>query len=146
MIEEQGRVVDIDNEGVWIEVEKQSACAACSARAGCGQRLLAERSAAKRVVICVENRADVSVSVDDRVVVGIEEGAFMKASLALYLLPLLTLIAGAGIADLLQWSEGVVAIFGLSGLLAGLLAVRYISRHWHRAHEYQPVLMRSLPG
>jgi len=79
MIEEQGRVVDVDAQGVWIEVEKHSACASCSARAGCGQRLLAERKANRSVVICVDNPDNHAVEVDDRVVVGIAEGAFMKA-------------------------------------------------------------------
>lgn len=144
MIEEQGRVVEIDSEGVWIEVSKQSACASCSARAGCGQRLLAERSADKRVVICVENPSQLGVAVDDQVVVGIAEGAFMKASLALYLIPLMALILSAGVADWLQAAEGIVAAAGLAGLLGGLFAVRFISRNWHRAREYHPVLMRTV--
>ncbi len=142
MIEEQGRVVDIDPEGVWIEVEKHSACASCNARSGCGQRLLAERSAGQQVVICVDNPELLAVSVDDRVVVGIAEGAFMKASLALYLLPLLLLFLVSALADLSGAAEGVIILAGLAGLAAGLGLVRFISRHWHKAQEYHPVLMR----
>lgn len=142
MIEEQGRVVEIDPEGVWIEVEKHSACASCNARSGCGQRLLAERSAGRQVVICVDNPDLLAVSVDDRVVVGIAEGAFMKASLALYLLPLLLLFLLSAMADLTGATEGVTVVAGLLGLAAGLGLVRYISRHWHKAQEYHPVLIR----
>jgi sigma-E factor negative regulatory protein RseC len=142
MIEEQGRVVEIDPDGVWIEVEKHSACAGCSARSGCGQRLLAEHSAGRQVVICVDNPDLLTVNVDDRVVVGIAEGAFMKASLALYLLPLLLLFLLSAVADLAGASEGITVIAGLLGLAVGLGLVRYISRHWHKAQEYHPVLIR----
>lgn len=142
MIEEHGTVVEVDHEGVWIEVQKQSACASCNARAGCGQRLLAERSAGQQVVICVENPQQLVVAVDDAVVVGIAEGAFVKASLALYLLPLLLLFLGAGLADMLLLGEGVTALAGMLGLLSGLGVVRLVSHRWQRAREYHPVLMR----
>lgn len=143
MIEEHGRVVDIDAEGVWVQVEKQSACASCSARAGCGQRLLAEHGTSnKQVVICIAPSDALTVRVDDRVVIGIEEGAFIKASLALYLLPLLLLIVGAASAEALSLSEGWVVLSGGLGLVVGLGLVRFIARHWQRGREYHPVLMR----
>lgn len=142
MIEEHGRVVDIDAEGVWVQVEKQSACASCSAQAGCGQRLLAERGSGKQVVICISPSDTLAVQVDDQVVIGIEEGAFIKASLALYLLPLLLLIAGAAGAEGLALSEGYVVLTGVFGLVSGLALVRYIAKHWQRGREYHPVLMR----
>lgn len=41
MLTETGRVIAIDDDGVWVETLKQSACHQCKARKGCGQKLLA---------------------------------------------------------------------------------------------------------
>lgn len=142
MIEEHGRVVDVDADGIWVEVHKQSACAGCSAKAGCGQRLVAEATAGKRVVVCVENPNRRPVAVDDAVVIGIAEGAFMKASLLLYLIPLLTLFTLAGLVSQTGVAEGFVILAALVGLLLGLGLVRLIGRHWQRSRDYHPILLR----
>lgn len=39
---ETGRVVAVDGDGLWLETLKKSTCGQCSARAGCGQQLLAK--------------------------------------------------------------------------------------------------------
>ncbi|MBY4676782.1 SoxR reducing system RseC family protein [Marinobacterium arenosum] len=142
MIEERGRVVDVDADGVWVEVHKQSACASCSARAGCGQRLVAEATAGKRVVICVENPHQRPVTVEDSVVIGIAEGAFMKASLLLYLIPLIALFVLAGLVSQAGVAEGFVILAALVGLLLGLGLVRLVGRRWQRSHDYHPILLR----
>lgn len=41
MLTEQGIVSGVDSDGIWVETLKRSSCGQCSARAGCGQRLIA---------------------------------------------------------------------------------------------------------
>ena len=43
MVKEQGRVVAVEPDGVWIETLRRSACSSCAGKSGCGQHL-AERS------------------------------------------------------------------------------------------------------
>ncbi len=142
MLEESGRVVDIDADGVWVETIKMSACASCSARSGCGQSLLASVGQGKRSVICVDNPSNLAVSADDQVVIGIGEGAFMRISVLLYLIPLLTLFIAAVIAKLSGFAEPVVIGSGITGLIIGLGVVRYTSRTMMKSCKYHPVLLK----
>lgn len=142
MLEESGRVVDVDSDGVWVETIKMSACGSCSARSGCGQSLLASVGQGKRSVICVDNPNRLHVAADDNVVIGIGENAFMRISLLLYLFPLLALFAGAAIAGSLSLGEPVVIGCGLLGLTVGLVVVRYISRTHMTSCKYHPVLLK----
>lgn len=142
MLEESGRVVDVDDNGVWVETIKMSACSSCTARSGCGQSLLASVGQGKRSIICVDNPSELRVVADDNVVIGIGESAFMRISLLLYLLPLLSLFIGAAIASSLILSEPAVIGFGLLGLAVGLLTVRFISRTYMTSCKYHPVLLQ----
>jgi sigma-E factor negative regulatory protein RseC len=105
MIEESATVVDIDSHGVWVETIKRSACESCSASNGCGQKLLVSRSSNKRFLVNVSNPKNITVEKKDTVLIGIEEGAFLKATLLVYLLPLVFLITGAVISQLAGFSE-----------------------------------------
>lgn len=144
MLEESGRVVDIDADGVWVETVKMSACSSCSARNGCGQSLLASVGQGKRSVICVDNPDDIRVVPDDQVVIGIGEHAFMHMSLLLYLVPLVTLFFGALIATMLALGEPAVIGSGVVGLILGLLVVRFISRTYMTSCHYHPVLLKVI--
>ena len=42
MIEENGRVVDVEDGYAWIETERRSTCGSCSANKGCGTATLAK--------------------------------------------------------------------------------------------------------
>ena len=144
MLEETGRVVDVDDDGVWVETIKQSACASCTARNGCGQKLLASVGQGKRSVICVDNPSHLHVAAEDNVVIGIGENAFMRISLLIYLLPLLALFLGAAIASTLGLSEPAVIGSGLAGLGIGLVIVRFISRTYMTSCKYHPVLLKVI--
>lgn len=142
MLEESGRVVSVDPDGVWVETVKQSACGGCSARNGCGQALLASVGEGKRSVICVDNPHALSVRQDDQVVIGVAEQAFMRVSLLMYLVPLLSLFFGAALASGLELGEPAVIASAAVGLVAGLLLVRYVSRTLFKSCKYHPVLLK----
>ena len=42
MLTETGKVIAIEDDGLWVETLQLSACAQCAARQGCGQRVLAK--------------------------------------------------------------------------------------------------------
>lgn len=144
MIEERGRVVGVDSAGIWVETSKTSACAACAAKSGCGQKLLVQASGQKAFIFNVLNPSQLIVQVDDAVMVGVEEGSLLKATLVTYLIPLLTLMLFAVVAHQLNWPEGWVVTISLVGLVIGFGLVRAISQLLFRSSKFQPVLTKIL--
>ena len=92
MIEESALITRLDEAGVWIEVNRKSACAACSAQAGCGQKKLIDWLPSKRVEVLVENPLNLILTPGQTVTVGLEEGVLLRASVLVYLTPLAGLI------------------------------------------------------
>jgi sigma-E factor negative regulatory protein RseC len=68
----------------------------------------------------------------------------MRASLLLYLVPLLMLVAGALVASVLGASEVVQILAAAFMLLAGFVAVRFLTRKTAELSRYQPVLLKIL--
>jgi len=82
MISESGKVVGVDGDRVWVQTIRNSACQSCSARQGCGQRVLASATGGRANQIRVLNRLNAQVG--DDVTLAIEETALLRASLLVY--------------------------------------------------------------
>lgn len=125
MIEETARVVAIEDEGVWIEARRRSACGRCAARSGCGHGLLDDYVRNRPVHLRIDaNRAPPGLDVGDLVRVGIEERALLLASLRIYALPLGGFLAGATGAALAGGGDGLAATAAFTGLVVGCFAAR----------------------
>lgn len=144
MIEESGRVVSVDDKGVWVETIKASACASCAAKSGCGQKLLASIGEGKRFIFAVSNPNELAVGENDSVLIGIEEGSFLKATLFMYLIPLFALMAGAFVSQSMGASEGYVILTSFISFGVGLLGVRFFSGAFFSSCQYQPRLLKLL--
>lgn len=144
MIEESGKVVEVNEQGVWVETMRQSACASCAARNGCGQKLLVQAGQEKRFIFRVNNPTSLDVKADDSVLLGIEEGAFIKATVFMYLLPLLALFLGAVIGDFVWGDELVVIASAFISLIAGFVFVRFSSSAFFSSCQYQPTLIKVI--
>jgi sigma-E factor negative regulatory protein RseC len=87
---------------------------------------------------------------DDTVVIGLSEQALVRGSAAVYLVPLLSMVAmalvGEGLAP--QWlghgSETLSIAFALSGLVLGFCWLWMFSRRIGRDPAYQPVVLRRV--
>jgi len=149
MIEETARVVAAEGEFVWVETQRQSTCGGCAARPGCGTATLAKVLGRRRTRVRALNRD--AARVGDRVVVGIDEQALVRGSLAVYAVPLLGLLAGGVLGALVQTrlqlaGEALTLIAGVAGLIAGLLWVKGFTRRIRSHSRYQPVVLRRLAG
>ncbi len=142
MIEEKGWVVDLEGGFALIETERKSACESCAVKRGCGTGTLSKVLGKKSSRLKVLN--SVGARVDDEVVIGLDETALVKGSLAVYIVPLLSMFLSAGVAQWLFASrgEGVVIGFALIGLLGGFFWVRHFSRRIAYDARYQPVILR----
>lgn len=144
MIEETVRVTRIEDSSIWIEAGRRSACASCSSRQSCSSGALTEAFSGKNVEMPVLNPGGLLPLVGQQVVIGLEEGSLIKASLMLYLLPLIALIVFAVVAQGMGFSEGYQIIAGGGGLIAGFMVARWFGRHHDSERCYSPVLLRCL--
>jgi sigma-E factor negative regulatory protein RseC len=148
MIEETGRVVAVDGDLAEVETWRRSACGHCAGgQQGCGTSLLAEVFGNRPSHVRVLNR--ISALPGDEVVIGVEEGAFLRATALLYGMPLLGLIVGAMLGKWLALRSGLMGvepaslIAGLLGLAGALAWVRWRVAHGSRGGTaYQAVILR----
>ncbi|MFA6051651.1 MAG: SoxR reducing system RseC family protein [Methylobacter sp.] len=95
MIEELAVVVKIENHQVWVESGANSACGGCLQKASCATNAVG--SVLKKKSVPVDS--DIQLKTGDQVMVAIDESLLLRASLLLYLVPLIALFTGAGMAD-----------------------------------------------
>lgn len=133
MLVERGRVVGIDDDGLWVATEPTSICAKCSAKdKGCGQSLLVEAQQDNKVAVKAHfDKTNTGArsriwQLGDTAEIGIAEHALLVGSLILYLLPLMSMIVGA----LLVSSLGAGDVYAVAGALLGL-ALGGVGVKWH---------------
>ncbi len=119
MIEEQARVIAVRTGTATLAIERQSACGSCNASGGCGTALLADWFPKRRMTLQVDD--SIGVSAGDLVVVGLDDGLLQKAAFKLYALPLVGLLGGAVIGQLIGGRLGLPP--ELASILLGLLGV-----------------------
>lgn len=144
MITETGKVVAVKGDRVWVQTIRTSACSSCSARNGCGQRALASVSAGRANQVLVANT--LGARVGDEVTVAIEESALLGASLLVYALPLLLMVAGAVSGHHFSAGhEGMAMLGAATGLVLGFLAARRGQSRSGGTWEPRLVKVRQLP-
>jgi len=126
MIEELAVVVKIENHQVWVESGPNSACGGCQQKASCTTNAIG--SVLKKKSVPVDS--DIQLKTGDEVMVAIDENLLLRASLLLYLLPLIALFTGAGIADWLLADNTGNADLWIAGsaLLSLLLSLWLINK------------------
>jgi sigma-E factor negative regulatory protein RseC len=146
MIEESGEIISCEGEYAWVETRRKSACASCSANKGCGTGTLSKLYGERFNRVRALN--DIRAVPGQQVVIGLEENALVRGSLAVYGLPLVTLVVAALLGKAvatemaMQEADGLIALFGLAGLAFGFYLVRIFSRKVAHDSHYQPVILR----
>ena len=140
MIEDIGEIVKIDGDKVYVEVERSSACASC------GLQEAEKLATGGKVVFEAYNMAGANIG--DRVRVQVRTGAFTKASLYIYGIPVLFLvigaIAGAYAATILKRSSDTMsALFAMGGLVVGFI-ILFLLRKSSNKTEYMPVIVEVM--
>ena len=126
MIEELAVVVKIENHQVWVESGQAGTCGGCLQKASCTTNALG--SVLKKKSVPVDS--DIQLKTGDRVIVAIDENLLLRASLLLYLVPLIALFTGAGIADWLLVDNTGYADLWIAGsaVLSFLLSLWLINK------------------
>ncbi len=143
MIEEQVRVIESSKDYVWVESLGNSACGTCSVKAGCGQQLLKHFGMNKALRIKM-NKIH-SLTHDDQIIIGINERALIKTSILVYGLPLIMFILMVfGTHTFLEFSEPLVIIAGLFGLIIGFILSSFYTKIFDTKYHLEPVFLRAL--
>lgn len=147
MIEEEGVVLGLEGDLALVQTERRTTCGGCTASGTCGTSLLDRLLGRRPVILRARNRAGAGPG--DHVSVGVEESALVRAAVVAYLVPVLSLIAGALLGQALArgWgtSSDVPALLG--GIVAFALALFHLRRYsgaLEGASDRQPVVLRRL--
>jgi sigma-E factor negative regulatory protein RseC len=142
MIETPARVTRIDGPSAWVISEAPSSCGACGGK-GCGSSIFNRLWHPDSPEYQVEN--PVGALPGEAVVVGLPEGALLKASGAAYLVPLLALFLGTALGQLLGGQTGGELSAVAGGLMGLLLAGLWLKRRRHDPTGDPVILRRGAP-
>jgi len=155
MIEEEARVIAVNSQHITLQAQPSSACSSCQAKNACGQGLLSRFFNQNPGQIVIENAfrdsefADLKVG--DRVLIGIEENAVLNAAFYVYMLPLLSLVGFAVLAQALKIeSEIQQIVLTILGLFLGISVTRFLLRDKKDGRQHlkqvMPTLLRKYPS
>ncbi len=127
LVEGIARVVAVEGAVAWLEPEVTTSCSGCNASSACGSPggmgTLTDRVKVRRFPL--DN--DQGFVVGERVVIGVQERALIKASMTAYAVPLVSMLLAASMT---QWAMGRDAVTlgaSLMGLALGFVVARFIA-------------------
>jgi sigma-E factor negative regulatory protein RseC len=145
MIEELAVVVKIENHHVWVEGGQNSACGGCLQKTSCTTNALG--SVLKKKSVRVDS--DIELKIGDQVMVAIDEAVLLQASLLLYLLPLIALFTGAGVAewlltDNIRYADLWIATTAISGFLLCLWLINKAQNLMILGYYARPTVVKKI--
>lgn len=143
MIQENAIVVSIDKGVANLEVIRNKPCGLCGQSRGCGISIWGRLFGHRPNIFKVQNT--VNASVDQIVVVGVDESALLRSSFAVYGIPLALVILGATLGstifpDVLH-ADRNTALGALLGLFIGYLWLKVHNQGSTLDARYRPVIL-----
>ena len=149
MIEETALILECDGDYAQAETERSatSACNTCSSKSACDTAALKKESEIGTPDVILQVLNPIGAQPGERVVIGFEEVALTKASMAFYVAPLVSFILfallGQWFATWLEISAEPVAVLGgVVGLVLSLLWLRSFAAKADLNEQYQAVVLR----
>ncbi|MDO9365786.1 MAG: SoxR reducing system RseC family protein [Methylotenera sp.] len=137
MIEEYAVVIERVDNIALIEIERRTACGLCGQKRGCGNATWGKLLGHKSQTIRAKN--EIGAKVGDSVVVGIDEHALLSTVFYLYVVPLLSMLIAAVLADIAFDNEFYVILAAALGLVSGFLWVKgHLRGYGDAGHVYNP--------
>ncbi len=147
MIEQQGRILELQQKHAKVILGAASGCPACEAGQGCGAGIFGKLIKRTDLVLVLNNQLQLEPG--QAVIVGIPETFFLRLVARLYLLPLLAALFGAGLGHYLGYSMSISSsnqdLLALAGslFLAGLALFFNWKSKSLQVSEEQVKLLRS---
>lgn len=146
MMEEEGRVVKVDDGFAVVQIEKGSSCSGCGSKASCH----AMGGANGKIM---ETRAvnNINAQVGDRVLIAIDSVVMLKSSFLIYIVPLVFMIAGGIMGDSYAREKMpdsdpdlIAGAVGITCLVLSFFLIKLWSRNLEKKAAYQPNISRIL--
>lgn len=136
MIETRVRVLSTSDGVSFVETTEQNGCGACVSKDSCGISGLGRFFGRRRQPIALDCAGG---KTGEELVVGVEESELLIAGLWAYLLPVLLIISGAGLAAAAHFNDAMTVLLAGFGLAFGLVLARFLARapslHVRRANH-----------
>lgn len=143
MLETRATIVQIRNDRAMVNAHQVGGCEQCNGQ-GCGSSKVAQLFCTKPRYFEVDN--PIGAQPGDEVIVSVADGAVLRGIALMYVLPILFMVVGAGLAS---WGIGThdhsdlyVACGGGVALLLGFLVVRLVSK-WQSRVQNRPYVARK---
>ena len=140
MATEEGIVTAVKPHTAWVKTTRSSACKHCSAKASCHT---------ENEEMHVEAINLAGAASGDRVVISFETASLMKATFLLYVFPVLCMIAGAVIVQVLappsdRGGSLSSALSAFAFLAAAILFIKVRGNRMAAKSAYQPKIVRVI--
>lgn len=146
MLEEEGRVIKLEDGYAIIHAERGSSCDGCGAKASCHAL-----GGVEGKVMEMKAVNEIGAKVGDRVKVAIDSLVFLKSSFLVYVVPLIVMIVGGIIGDSYARNhmpgsdpDLVAGGVGVLCLVISFLLIRMWSKTLEKRKEYQPRIVRII--
>jgi sigma-E factor negative regulatory protein RseC len=139
---EQGIVLRTDSEAAWVKTVRSNACEGCTAKGSCHSI-----SAGNEMEVKVLNIAGARVG--DRIVLSFENAALLKATFLIYVFPIILLIVGAALgqmlAPLIEFSPSALSVLlGFTFFFTALFIMKSRANKMAQKNAYQPKITKIL--
>jgi len=139
MLYETGIVSQIHGNIATVQTQNQLACSSCKVVDTCGNGIVEKYLSGKIFSSEVKNELDAKVG--DKVTLAIPNSSVTKASILVYLIPLMSFIFSALAASFFYQNENITILLSLCGLALGLFATKFYNRHLLKSELYLPKMV-----
>ncbi|GAA6153707.1 SoxR reducing system RseC family protein [Pseudoteredinibacter isoporae] len=142
MIREDGRIIAVADDHLWLQTTQKTTCDSCLGRHACGQRLLQNLNESHGLLkVPLLDAVGDTYRQGETVTIGIEESTLLRATMLAYLMPLFLLMLMAFVGQ--QLGGELLSIIGaLLGLGGGALWVRHRLSKEDCHSRFQPRLLK----
>ncbi len=139
MLHETGLVSDLIGDLAIVQTQNQLACGSCKVVDTCGNGIVEKYLSGKIFSSEVYNRLNAKIG--DKVILEIPKSSITKASIIVYIIPLLTFIISALVASLFSYSENMIILISLVGLASGFAVTKFYNRRLLNSELYLPKMV-----
>ena len=138
MASERGIVLELRDQRALIQTQRRSSCQSCQLENSCGQGLISKLGSEKSMEFWVDNSLDAQVG--QTVTIDVPDEGLLYASVLMFLVPLIIMLASAGLAFATTENELLSIVAGIIGLLVGFYFARVKSQSMQNDSRFVPVL------
>lgn len=143
MATEQGIVLRTDSEAAWVKTVRSSACEGCTAKGSCHSMGSGDNEMEVKALNTAGARAG------DRIVLSFETASLLKATFLIYVFPIILLIVGAVLgqmlASLIEFSSSALSVLlGFAFFFAALFIMKARANKMVTKNAYQPKITKIL--